>query len=90
MHLHRSLGWSLDDIDCALNRESGLRGLAGENDFGEVMTSLDTLGFGRPHGSTTERDRWSSRASAGEPVSRPGDLTRALSTRVTRGSRHGT
>jgi acetate kinase len=37
MHLHRSLGWSLDDIDRALNRESGLRGLAGENDFREVM-----------------------------------------------------
>ena len=37
MHLHRSLGWSLDDIDRALNRESGLKGLAGENDFREVM-----------------------------------------------------
>jgi len=32
-HLHRQLGWSLDDIDRALNKESGLRGLAGENDF---------------------------------------------------------
>ena len=37
MHLHRSLGWSLEDIDQALNRESGLKGLAGENDFREVM-----------------------------------------------------
>jgi acetate kinase len=37
MHLHRSLGWSLDDIDRALNRESGLKGLAGNNDFREVM-----------------------------------------------------
>ena len=37
MHLHRSLGWSLDDIDRALNRESGLKGLAGQNDFREVM-----------------------------------------------------
>ena len=37
MHLHRSLGWSLEDIDRALNRESGLKGLAGENDFREVM-----------------------------------------------------
>ena len=36
-HLHRSLGWSLDDIDRALNRESGLHGLAGDNDFREVM-----------------------------------------------------
>ena len=32
-HLHRQLGWSLDDIDRVLNRSSGLRGLAGENDF---------------------------------------------------------
>jgi acetate kinase len=37
MHLHRSLGRSLEDIDRALNRESGLKGLAGENDFREVM-----------------------------------------------------
>jgi acetate kinase len=37
MHLHRSLGWSLEDIDRSLNRESGLKGLAGENDFREVM-----------------------------------------------------
>ncbi len=36
-HLHRSLGWSLDEIDEALNRSSGLKGLAGENDFREVM-----------------------------------------------------
>jgi acetate kinase len=36
-HLHRSLGWSLDEIDDALNRASGLKGLAGENDFREVM-----------------------------------------------------
>ena len=37
MYLHRSLGWSLADIDEALNRSSGLKGLAGENDFREVM-----------------------------------------------------
>ena len=36
-HLHRSLGWSLEEIDTALNRASGLKGLAGENDFREVM-----------------------------------------------------
>ncbi len=36
MYLHRSLGWSLDDIDEALNRSSGLKGLAGENDFREL------------------------------------------------------
>ena len=35
-HLHRELGWSLDEIDRALNRESGLKGLSGDNDFREV------------------------------------------------------
>ncbi len=35
-HLHRQLGWSIDVIDSALNRESGLKGLAGHNDFREV------------------------------------------------------
>lgn len=36
MHLHRTLGWSLADIDHALNHESGLKGLAGHNDHREV------------------------------------------------------
>jgi acetate kinase len=40
-HLHRQLGWSLEDIDAALNRESGLRGLAGENDFRELERLID-------------------------------------------------
>jgi acetate kinase len=35
-HLHRQLGWSLDEIDGYLNRESGLKGLAGHNDFREL------------------------------------------------------
>jgi acetate kinase len=35
-HLHRELGWSLDDIDRALNRDSGLKGLCGHNDSREV------------------------------------------------------
>lgn len=35
-HLHRQLGWSLEDIDRMLNRESGLKGLSGHNDFREV------------------------------------------------------
>ena len=35
-HLHRQLGWSLEDIDGMLNRESGLKGLSGHNDFREV------------------------------------------------------
>jgi acetate kinase len=36
-HLNRQLGWSLEDIDRTLNRESGLKGLAGHNDFRELM-----------------------------------------------------
>ncbi len=35
-HLHRQLGWSLEEIDAALNRASGLKGLSGENDFREL------------------------------------------------------
>ena len=37
-HLHRHLGWSIDQVDTSLNRESGLKGLAGHNDFREVLT----------------------------------------------------
>ena len=36
-HLHRELGWSIADIDRALNRESGLKGLVGHNDFRELI-----------------------------------------------------
>ena len=36
-HLNRQLGWSLDRIDGALNRDSGLKGLSGHNDFRELM-----------------------------------------------------
>jgi acetate kinase len=35
-HLHRRLGWSLNEIDEVLNRDSGLKGLTGENDFREL------------------------------------------------------
>jgi acetate kinase len=35
-HLARELGWSVDEIDRALNSQSGLKGLAGENDFREL------------------------------------------------------
>lgn len=35
-HLYREVGWSLEEIDRVLNRESGLKGLAGENDFREL------------------------------------------------------
>jgi acetate kinase len=35
-HLHRELGWSIEEVDRVLNRESGLKGLAGYNDFRDV------------------------------------------------------
>jgi acetate kinase len=35
-HLHREHGWSVGDIDRALNRDSGLKGISGHNDFREV------------------------------------------------------
>ena len=35
-HLNRELGWSLDDIDHALNHDSGLKGLCGHSDSREV------------------------------------------------------
>ncbi len=40
-HLHRQLGWSLDEIDRRLNRDSGLKGLSGHNDFRELMRLRD-------------------------------------------------
>ena len=39
-HLHRQLGWSLDEIDTALNRRSGLKGLLGHSDFREAHRLL--------------------------------------------------
>lgn len=36
-HLHRQLGWSLDEIDRVLNRESGLKGLVGHGDVRELV-----------------------------------------------------
>lgn len=36
-HLHRSVGWSLEEIDRLLNRESGLQGLLGDNDVREMV-----------------------------------------------------
>jgi acetate kinase len=36
VHLHRQLGWSLETVDEILNRSSGLKGLAGFNDFREL------------------------------------------------------
>ncbi|GAA1519666.1 acetate kinase [Kribbella lupini] len=40
-HLARELGWSIDEIDKALNAKSGLKGLAGENDFRELSRRRD-------------------------------------------------
>jgi len=38
-HLNRHLGWSVEDIDRMLNKESGLKGLLGANDFRELLRS---------------------------------------------------
>jgi acetate kinase len=35
-YLHRRLGWSPEHVDVLLNRESGLKGLTGHNDFREL------------------------------------------------------
>lgn len=40
-HLHRVLGWSLEEIDEALNRRSGLQGLLGHSDFRELERMLE-------------------------------------------------
>jgi acetate kinase len=42
-HLCRELGWSIDAVDDALNRHSGLKGLTGHTDFREVL-ALRTQG----------------------------------------------
>jgi acetate kinase len=42
-HLCRELGWSIDAVDDALNRDSGLKGLTGHTDFREVL-ALRTQG----------------------------------------------
>ena len=36
-HLHRQQGWDLEEIDRVLNRESGVKGLSGHNDFRELV-----------------------------------------------------
>jgi acetate kinase len=36
VHLQRSLGWTVDQIDQLLNRRSGVKGLVGHNDFREL------------------------------------------------------
>lgn len=39
-HLHRQVGWSLEEIDTALNRDSGLKALVGHSDFRELEALL--------------------------------------------------
>ncbi|MDV6262851.1 acetate kinase [Rhodococcoides yunnanense] len=41
MHLRRSAGMSVDDIDALLNRRSGLIGLSGVNDFRQLQERID-------------------------------------------------
>ncbi|APT85532.1 acetate kinase [Corynebacterium aquilae] len=40
-HLHRSAGMSIDDIDKLLNRDSGVKGLCGVNDFRDIEARID-------------------------------------------------
>lgn len=40
-HLHRSAGMSVDDIDRLLNRDSGVKGIAGVNDFRELTAMIE-------------------------------------------------
>jgi acetate kinase len=41
LHLQRELGWTVDEVDRGLNRESGLKGLGGHNDFRELARLRD-------------------------------------------------
>ncbi|PRQ11788.1 acetate kinase [Corynebacterium sp. 13CS0277] len=40
-HLHRSAGMSIDEIDQLLNRDSGVKGLCGVNDFRDIKARID-------------------------------------------------
>lgn len=42
VHLYRNAGMSIDEIDDLLNRRSGLKGLAGENDFRELHRLVES------------------------------------------------
>jgi len=46
-YVHRQLGWSIEDVDRALTQESGLEGLAGDNDLRVVQ---DLVASGDPRG----------------------------------------
>ena len=40
-HLHRQAGMSIDEIDTLFNRKSGIKGLAGVNDFRDLHTKIE-------------------------------------------------
>ena len=50
IHLQRNAGLSVDEVDDLLNRRSGLKGLAGENDFRELHALVDAGRRGRGAG----------------------------------------
>jgi len=43
LHLQRELGFSVDEVDKLLNKESGLKGICGENDLRRIIESDDEL-----------------------------------------------
>jgi acetate kinase len=40
-HLYRTEGLSIDEIDTMFNKQSGLKGMAGQNDFRELLRLID-------------------------------------------------
>ncbi|XBH20588.1 acetate kinase [Jonesiaceae bacterium BS-20] len=42
MHLHRVGGMSIDEIDTLLNKQSGLKGMSGVNDFRQLLGLVDS------------------------------------------------
>lgn len=40
-HLHRTAGMSIDEIDSLLNKQSGVKGISGVNDFRELRAKID-------------------------------------------------
>ncbi|MCT2251084.1 acetate kinase [Corynebacterium sanguinis] len=40
-HLHRQAGMSIDEIDTLFNRQSGIKGLSGVNDFRDLHAKID-------------------------------------------------
>ncbi|WP_029068901.1 acetate/propionate family kinase [Jonesia quinghaiensis] len=41
LHLQREAGMSADEVNTVLNKQSGLKGLCGENDFRELLRMID-------------------------------------------------